>query len=103
MNCRKILPADIDPAKKEKLMASGEYDNWTVKDSPFMYLTAELPPPPLFKDELNENIIPQINLYSLLSKFNGETEREYNTYNENFLRKFEITRLPPYIILYIVR
>jgi len=57
----------------------------------------------LTSDELNENIIPQINLYSLLSKSNGEAEREYNTYNENFIRKFEITCLPPYIILYIVR
>lgn len=100
---KKILPADVDAEKKERLMATGEYDNWTVTDSPFLYLTAELPPPPLFKDELHENIIPQINLYNLLSKFNGESEREYNTYKDNFLKKFEITKLPPYIILYIVR
>jgi len=61
---KKILPADVDAEKKERLMATGEYDNWTVTDSPFLYLTAELPPPPLFKDELHENIIPQINLVS---------------------------------------
>ena len=58
------MPADIDAEKKEKLMATGEYDDWTTTESPFLYLTAELPPPPLFKDELHENIIPQINLVS---------------------------------------
>jgi hypothetical protein len=58
------LPADVDAEKKEKLMATGEYDNWMITDSPFLYLTAELPPPPLFKDEIHENIIPQINLVS---------------------------------------
>ncbi len=62
IHTKKILPADIDAEKKEKLMASGEYDDWTITESPFLYLTAELPPPPLFKDELHENIIPQINL-----------------------------------------
>ena len=62
IHTKKILPADIDAEKKEKLMATGEYNDWTVTESPFLYLTAELPPPPLFKDELHENIIPQINL-----------------------------------------
>ena len=64
ISTKKILPADVDAERKEKLMATGEYDKWTVTDSPFLYLTAELPPPPLFKDELHENIIPQINLVS---------------------------------------
>lgn len=34
-------------------------------------------------------------------KFNGESEKEYKTYKENFMKKFEITKLPPYLILYI--
>ena len=31
-----------------------------TEEIPFLYLTADLPPPPLFKDELKENIIPQV-------------------------------------------
>ena len=31
-----------------------------VAESPFLYLTCDLPPPPLFKDEFRENIIPQV-------------------------------------------
>ncbi|RZB41559.1 U4/U6.U5 tri-snRNP-associated protein 2, partial [Asbolus verrucosus] len=44
-----------------------------------------------------------VNLYQLLTKFNGQTEKEYKTYKENFMKRFEITRLPPYLILYIKR
>lgn len=88
---KKILPPDIDEAKKDELMATGEY-NWTVSESPFLYLTAELPPAPLFKDEHQENIIPQVSLFNVLAKFNGETEKEYKTYKDNFIKKFHITR-----------
>jgi U4/U6.U5 tri-snRNP-associated protein 2 len=37
----------------------------------------------------------------LLQKFNAQTEKEYKTYKENFMKRFEITELPPYLILYI--
>ena len=80
----------------------GEYD-WVVKESPFLFLTCELPPPPLFRDEHYNNIIPQVSLFTILNKFNGETEKEYRTYKDNIIRKFELTKLPPYIILYIQR
>lgn len=43
----------------------------------------------------------QVNLYTLLNKFNAVTEKEYKTYKENFMKRFEITELPPYLILYI--
>ena len=58
---KKILPTgeDIDEARKEEMLATGEYE-WKVQESPFLYLTAELPPAPLFKDEHHENIIPQV-------------------------------------------
>lgn len=45
----------------------------------------------------------QVNLYQLLTKFNGQNEKEYKTYKENFMKRFEITQLPPYLILYIKR
>ena len=36
----------------------------------------------------------QVTLYNLLSKFNGVTEKEYKTYKDNFLKRFELTKLP---------
>jgi len=44
-----------------------------------------------------------VSLFTILNKFNGETEKEYRTYKDNIIRKFELTKLPPYIILYIQR
>ena len=103
IHSKKLLPSEVqDEAKKAELLASGEYD-WKTTESPFLYLTCELPPPPLFRDEHYNNIIPQVNLFNILNKFNGQTEKEYKTYKDNIIRKFELTRLPPYIILYIQR
>jgi len=102
IHSKKILPADLDGFRKLEAQQSGEYE-WKVDESPFLFLTSELPPPPLFKDEFHENIIPQVSLYNILSKFNGVTEKEYKTYKDNFLKRFEITRLPRFIILYIKR
>ncbi|XP_017771109.1 PREDICTED: U4/U6.U5 tri-snRNP-associated protein 2 isoform X2 [Nicrophorus vespilloides] len=99
---RKIPPTELDDKQKRTLLATPEYQE-TVTESPFLYLTCDLPPPPLFIDEFRENIIPQVNLYQLLTKFNGQTEKEYKTYKENFMKRFEITQLPPYLILYIKR
>ncbi|XP_059473483.1 U4/U6.U5 tri-snRNP-associated protein 2 [Neocloeon triangulifer] len=99
---RKIPPVELDDRQKAELLKTYEYQE-TVSESPFLYLTCDLPPPPLFQDEFRENIIPQVNLYTLLTKFNGQSEKEYKTYKENFLKRFEITKLPPYLILYIKR
>lgn len=54
--------------------------------------------------EINTNLIAfQVSLYQLLAKFNGVTEKEYKTYKDSNLKRFEITRLPKFIILYIKR
>ncbi|XP_059060298.1 U4/U6.U5 tri-snRNP-associated protein 2 [Achroia grisella] len=98
---RKLPPPDGEEAAKVDLN-SEEY-NEMITESPFLFLTCDLPPTPLFTDEFRENIIPQVNLYQLLSKFNGQASKEYKTYKENFMKRFEITQLPPYLILYIKR
>ncbi|KAF9348466.1 hypothetical protein BGX26_000122 [Mortierella sp. AD094] len=67
--------------------------------SPFLFLALELPPPPLFHDELEKNIIPQIPLTTILSKYDGKTLQE----SVAELKRFQITRLPNYIILHIKR
>jgi U4/U6.U5 tri-snRNP-associated protein 2 len=45
----------------------------------------------------------QVPLGRILSKFDGTTEKEYKTYNENFIKRFVLTRLPPYMIVYYKR
>lgn len=99
---RKLPPSNLDDIQRRLLMATAEYQE-TMETSKFLYLTCDLPPTPLFQDEFKENIIPQVHLFQLLSKFNGSTEKEYQTYKDNFSKRFEITRLPQFIILYIKR
>ncbi|CAG0891762.1 unnamed protein product [Darwinula stevensoni] len=99
VHSRKVPPIDLEQKEKDKLLLMHEYQVETCEEVPWLFLTADLPPPPVFKDELKENIIPQVSFWTLLSKFNGVTEKEYCTYKENYIKRFEITRLPPYIIM----
>ncbi|EPB74732.1 ubiquitinyl hydrolase 1 [Ancylostoma ceylanicum] len=71
----------------------------SAKELPFLYLALDLPPAPLYRDEQMQNIIPQVPLTALLQKFNGTTEKEYKTYNENIMKRFELLRLPEYLII----
>jgi hypothetical protein len=41
--------------------------------TPFLFLAVDLPPPPLFQDAVEKNIIPQVSIYSILAKFDGVT------------------------------
>ncbi len=41
--------------------------------SPFLFLSVDLPPPPLFQDAVEKNIIPQVSIQSVLSKYDGRT------------------------------
>jgi U4/U6.U5 tri-snRNP-associated protein 2 len=100
IHSQRIPPIDATDTEKSELMMTAEYVE-TQTDSPFLFLAADLPPPPLFKDEFRENIIPQVSLFALLSQFNGVQQKEYKTYKENFLKRFELTRMPRYIILNI--
>uniref|UniRef100_A0A0K0FNZ9 ubiquitinyl hydrolase 1 n=1 Tax=Strongyloides venezuelensis TaxID=75913 RepID=A0A0K0FNZ9_STRVS len=74
-------------------------DDVKVKEMPFLCLPLELPPAPLYRDELLNNIIPQVPLTNLLQKYNGILEKEYKTYKENFIKRFELIHLPEYLIV----
>ncbi|GAA5871373.1 hypothetical protein JCM8547_002649 [Rhodosporidiobolus lusitaniae] len=63
--------------------------------TPFLFLALDLPPPPLFQDVLTSNIIPQVPLSTVLSKYDGLTAREEN----GTLRMWKVTRLPPFVIM----
>lgn len=58
---RKIPPLELEESQRSELLHTVEYGE-TVTESPFLYLTCDLPPPPLFKDQFTENIIPQVSL-----------------------------------------
>ena len=43
--------------------------------SPYLFLALDLPPPPLFQDAVEKNIIPQVSLHSVLAKYDGKTSQ----------------------------
>ncbi|CAL4221784.1 unnamed protein product [Meganyctiphanes norvegica] len=96
---QKILPVELEGKERERELGSPDYQE-RVEESPFLYLTCDLPIPPLFRDEKKENIIPQVSLFQLLNKFDGKTGKEYQTYKENIFKRFAITKFPTYLILY---
>ena len=84
--------------------------------SPYIFLALDLPPPPLFQDAVEKNIIPQVSLHSVLAKYDGKTSQVCWTLQEidlahsftfqesaGHLRRYKCQRLPPYIILHFKR
>ncbi|KAI0692971.1 hypothetical protein BC835DRAFT_1355493 [Cytidiella melzeri] len=67
--------------------------------SPFLFLAVDLPPPPLFQDAVEKNIIPQVSIQSILAKYDGRTTQE----SAGQLRRYKLQRLPSYIILHFKR
>ncbi|CAH3045469.1 unnamed protein product [Porites lobata] len=96
------LPQTENEEEIKKVVDEEEYKE-TTSNSPYMYLMLDIPPSPLYKDEYQQNIIPQVPLFQLLSKFDGKTEKEYKTYKETFVKKFELTKLPNYLIMCLKR
>lgn len=67
--------------------------------TPFLFLTLDLPPPPLFQSSSATNIVPQVSLQTLLAKYDGLTTQEA----KGVLRRYKMTRLPPFLILHVKR
>nr|CAB3267559.1 U4/U6.U5 tri-snRNP-associated protein 2 [Phallusia mammillata] len=99
---RKIPNPELSDEQKKELLTTEEYQE-TMTKTPFLYLALDLPAAPLYKDELEHNIIPQIPLSTLLAKFNGLVEKEYKGKRDSTMKRFELTRLPPFLIFYIKR
>jgi U4/U6.U5 tri-snRNP-associated protein 2 len=68
--------------------------------SRFLVLTLDLPAAPLFQDALEKNIIPQVPLVNILSKYNGVTPQEKS---KNRVRYRLLHPLPPYLLFNIKR
>ncbi|KAF2142079.1 uncharacterized protein K452DRAFT_287282 [Aplosporella prunicola CBS 121167] len=71
-----------------------------TEKSHFLILTLDLPPAPLFQDELDKNIIPQVPLTRVLSKYDGVSAQE----RLNYRRRYRLLHpLPPYLLFHIKR
>ncbi|MCJ1451265.1 hypothetical protein MMC28_001601 [Mycoblastus sanguinarius] len=71
-----------------------------VETTRYLMLTLDLPAAPLFQDELEKNIIPQIPLTSILSKYDGLKSQEHL----NTRKRYRLLHpLPPYLLFHIKR
>lgn len=75
----------------------------STSTSPFLFLTLDLPPTPLFKDAEGSNVIPQISLYTVLEKFNGVTETFTLRGSARQRTRYLIKNCPRYLILTVAR
>ncbi|KAI1117336.1 hypothetical protein F5Y14DRAFT_404077 [Nemania sp. NC0429] len=66
----------------------------------FLLLTLDLPPAPLFQDEIEGNIIPQVPLTTILSKYDGVKAQEHLAQRKRYRLMHP---LPPYLIFHIKR
>ncbi|KAK9147240.1 hypothetical protein Scep_005997 [Stephania cephalantha] len=68
-----------DEQNSSAITDGGSEHGSVVKETskmPFLMLGLDLPPPPLFKDVMEKNIIPQVPLFNILKKFDGESVTE---------------------------
>ncbi|WOL18128.1 U4/U6.U5 tri-snRNP-associated protein 2 isoform X1 [Canna indica] len=94
-----------DEQNKVTISEGRSANNNVLKETskvPFLMLGLDLPPPPLFKDAMEKNIIPQVPLFNILKKFDGETITEVVRPCIARMR-YRVTRLPKYMILHMRR
>eukprot|EP00124_Ichthyophonus_hoferi_P003310 Ihof_evm3s281 gene=Ihof_evmTU3s281 len=99
MRASELMMDEVEQAKAQLAETNKESFDTVTKDSPFMFLTLDVPPPPLFKDAEGANVIPQVSLFTLLNKFDSRTEQRRG----NMGTTYKLTALPKYLILYIKR
>lgn len=74
-----------------------------VQRLPFLMLSLDLPPTPLFKDDEGGRVIAQVPLYTLLAKFDGATVSDSLRGQYRERKRYRITRLPPYLLMAVRR
>ncbi|OAX84455.1 hypothetical protein ACJ72_01179 [Emergomyces africanus] len=77
-----------------------ESSDTTSQTTPFLILTLDLPPTPLFQSTNAESIIPQVPLTTLLNKYNGVVASEKLSHR---VRHRLLHPLPPYLLFHIKR
>ncbi|ODA79803.1 hypothetical protein RJ55_05399 [Drechmeria coniospora] len=66
----------------------------------FLLLTLDLPSAPLFQDELEKNIIPQVPLTTVLGKYDGQRGQEHHAQRKRYRLMHP---LPPYLMFHVKR
>lgn len=66
----------------------------------FLFLTLDLPAAPLFQDELEKNIIPQVPLHNILAKYNGVRAQEHLAQRKRYRL---LHPLPPFLVFHVKR
>ena len=61
--------------------------------SPFLFLAVDLPPPPLFQDAVEKNIIPQVGIHSVLAKYDGVLTQVGLIHLQDFFPDFLLTSI----------
>ncbi|PGH15863.1 hypothetical protein AJ80_05394 [Polytolypa hystricis UAMH7299] len=77
-----------------------ESSTTTTQTTPYLILTLDLPPTPLFQSANRESIIPQVPLTTLLNKYNGIVAMEQRAHR---VRHRLLHPLPPYLFFHIKR
>lgn len=83
---------DIDRGKYSRSTSGISLDSFAAvletktTISPFLFLSVDLPPPPLFQDAVEKNIIPQASLASVLAKYDGRATKVSNLISEHAVR-----------------
>ncbi|KAL9707035.1 hypothetical protein quinque_010553 [Culex quinquefasciatus] len=99
---RKLPPTELDDVQKQLLLATDEYQE-NPETSTFSLSDARPSRDAALHRRVQGEHHPAGQPVPAAAKFNAVSEKEYKTYKENFLKRFEITRLPKFVILYIKR
>ncbi|KFH47582.1 mRNA-splicing protein-like protein [Hapsidospora chrysogenum ATCC 11550] len=89
--------ADAEAGDRLRFEEAAEVD---VQHARFLFLTLDLPPAPLFQDELERNIIPQVPLTTLLGKYDGRRAQEEHARRKRFRL---LHPLPPFLAMHVKR
>lgn len=86
-------------------MAGFNEEEWDAKKAevPFLHLTLDIPATPLFKDSQGGNIIPQVPLFNVLDKYNGERWTDVVKGGILTRKRYVLRRLPRYLIFHLGR
>lgn len=99
----KVETQDFGPShqttEKEALLMFDEQKEIKTTISPFLFLALDLPLAPLYQDEKDKEIVPQVPLTTILAKFDGHKVQEV----ANQMKRYSITRLPQFLIFHIKR
>lgn len=85
--------------KHQSALHFEETEEIETKSSPFLLLSIDLPPAPVFRDSVNSDAIPQVPLSNLLKKYDGVHPQVL----PGKVVRYRLIDLPRYLILVIKR